>query len=76
MLTKPIERELPTAMDHRGTHLMCRATREGIYMKVKGQRWSNAVLMPWGAIYTQGCLRKAAADREAKKKARAERRNR
>lgn len=68
-LTKDVERELTgeAATDHRGTPLVVRMTKEGILMKVKGQRWEGAALLPWGSAYTNACIKKVNSEKAQKK---------
>ena len=45
-------------------------TREGVYLKRAGERWSSGYLVSWSAIYLQGAKNKAAqriAERKAKR---------
>ncbi len=35
-------------------------TREGVYLKRAGERWSSGYLVSWSAIYLQGAKNKAA----------------
>jgi hypothetical protein len=68
-LEKDLERELVGAhgADHRGTPLVIRLTKEGILMKVKGQHWEGAALLPWGSAYTAACIKKVNSEKAEKK---------
>jgi hypothetical protein len=68
-LTRTIERRL-LAFRERGRAVVVRVTAEGVYLKAAGRRWSNAVLLPWGAAWSVAC--KMEVDR--KKRERAQRR--
>lgn len=52
-LTKNITRD--TLHNYRGKNLIMRVTAQGVLMKLMGQRWSNAVLAPFEAMYEMGC---------------------
>lgn len=70
-LTKPVTRILEDIYE-RGRPLMVRLTREGIYVKRTGERWTTAYLCPWQAAYTVGAkirAREIQAERVAKRKA-------
>ncbi len=73
-LVNPVTRQLDLYRI-KGKPMQTRMTPEGIYLKVKGQRWATAVLLPWGAAYTRACFLKA-AQVAAEKKARREARRR
>lgn len=64
-IKKSIERET-RATDHRGKVLIARIATDGVYMKLKGQRWDSAVFMPWQGIYDYSCVRQAREDKREK----------
>lgn len=74
-IKNPIERMLCIS-DHRGRPIVSRVTIEGTYFKLKGERWTSAVFLPWGAAYTQACFRQAEFEKAEKKRLRQERRGR
>lgn len=71
-LTRTVERHVETFMD-RGRTMIVRMAPEGIYMKQKGQRWTSAVFLPWGAAWSVGCKMAAAKAREERRARRAAR---
>lgn len=65
-LTRPIER-LVEAFEVRGRPVVFRASNVGIEIKLKGERWSSAYLVPWETIYFRGAALRAAEEKPARK---------
>lgn len=71
-LTRAVERRLLT-FSERGRPVVVRVAPEGIYLKAAGRRWSNAVLLPWGAAWSVACKMEVERKRRERRARRAAR---
>lgn len=61
LLRKSVVREVDAFLE-RGRAIVVKMTSEGIYIKRKGERWSSAVLCPWGGALSTAYKIKALED--------------
>ena len=69
LLKKDVKRLLPDDY-FKGKPMAFKASREGVYIKLQGQRWTTAYFVPWQAIYSVGAKLKAKEIAHARKEKR------